>query len=125
MKLEIHATKIFPFMNRLLSEFVCVSCNLKVLEWVLVNLPMEFLQIINKFIAYPELIQTHLYISNRRVHGGNQLYKAYQHLLSAQKHAIKMDLPIMQANALVEMALYHLRMGSRNYKQAERDFKRA
>ena len=31
----------------------------------------------------------------------------------------------MQANALVEMALYHLRMGSRNYKQAERDFKRA
>ena len=99
-------------MNWLLSEFVYASCNLKVLEWVLVNLPLEFLQIISKFIVYPEMIQTHLYVSNRRVHGGNQLDKAYQHLLFAQKHAIKMDLPLMQANALVEKGLYHLRKGS-------------
>ena len=125
MKLEIHATKIFPFMNWILSGFFYVSCNLKVLEWVLVNLPLEFLQIISKFIVYPEMIQTHLYVSNQRVHGRNQLDIAYQRLLFAQKHAIKMDLPLMVANALVEMGLYHLRIGFTNYKQVERDFKRA
>ena len=31
----------------------------------------------------------------------------------------------MQANVIVKMGMYHFRMGSRNYKQAERDFERA
>ena len=59
---------------------------------------MEKLKIISKFIVYPEMIQTHLYVGNGRVHGGNQLEKAYQHLLFAQKHAIKMDLLLMQTS---------------------------
>ena len=75
---------------------------------------------ISKFIILPEMVLTHLYKGKVRMKGGNQIQETFQHFLTAMDYAIRLDLPLMQADALNAMGLFHLK--NHNYDRALKDF---